>query len=51
MARGNLQEALNNTNTAYQQLVDIANDIVSKCVKDINPIIVAINNNIQDISS
>lgn len=51
MARGNLQEALNNTNTAYQQLVDIANDIVSKCVKDINPIIVAINNNIQDISN
>lgn len=51
MARGKLQEALDNTHTAYQELVDISNDIVSKCVKDINPIIISINNNIQNLSN
>lgn len=51
MARGNLQEALNNTDTTYQQLVNIANDIVNKCVKDINPIVANINNDIQNISN
>lgn len=51
MARGNLQQALDNTNTAYQQLVEISNDIVAKCVKDITPIISNINNNIQNFSN
>ena len=51
MSRGNLREALNNTNTTYQQLVDISNDIVSKCIKDITPIISSIGNNIQNISN
>jgi len=51
MARGNLQQALDNTNTVYQQLVEISNDIVAKCVKDITPIISNINNNIQNFSN
>lgn len=51
MARGNLQLALDNTNTTYQQLVDISNDIVNKCVKDITPIILNINRDIENISN
>ena len=51
MARGNLQLALDNTNTTYQQLVDISNDIVNKCVKDITPIILNINKDIENISN
>lgn len=51
MARGNLQEALNNTNVTYQSLVDIANDIVGKCIKDISPIISAIGCDVQNITN
>lgn len=51
MARGNLQEALNNTNVTYQSLVDIANDIVGKCIKDVSPIISAIGCDVQNITN
>ena len=33
MSKGNLNEALNNVNMTYKQLVEIANDIVEKCTK------------------
>ena len=51
MARGNLQEALKNTDTAYQELVEIANDIVGKCVKDISPIIINISKNVHNFTN
>lgn len=51
MSRGNLQEALNNTNTTYQHLVDIANDIVARCVREISPIVNNISNDVQNISN
>ena len=39
MSKGNLNEALTNTNTTYKQLVEIANDIVEKCTKNIDELI------------
>ena len=51
MSKGTLTIALENTNTTYQNLVEIANNIVSKCVKDIMPIVIEIKNNIQNISN
>ena len=47
----NLNEALEKTNTVYKELVDIANDIVAKCTKDIDPIIKNISENIENISN
>ena len=51
MSKGNLAEALENTNTTYQSLVDIANGIVDKCIKDITPIVSNISKNIHNISN
>lgn len=51
MAKGNLQQALDNINITYQELVDIANGIVYKCIKDIIPVIDNISKNIQNISN
>ena len=39
MSKGNLDEALNNANVTYKQLVEIANEIVSKCTDSIDNII------------
>lgn len=37
--RGNLEQALENTETTYQQLVEIANEIVDDYTKEINALI------------
>jgi hypothetical protein len=47
----NLSQALENTNSTYQELVAIANDIVSKCLKDTDPTIKRLLNNIENISN
>lgn len=47
----NLNEALEATNTTYNELVDIANDIVSRCTKSVDPIIDSLKKNIETLTN
>lgn len=49
--KGNLQQALDNTETTYTQLVVIANDIVGSHTGDINNIISQATNNINNLTN
>ena len=51
MSRGNLQQALENTNTVYQELVAIANDIIDKCVKESRKTMAEIRDNIATMTN
>ena len=49
--KGNLQQALDNTETAYSQLVVIANDIVGNFTKDIDKLIKEAYDNINGLNN
>lgn len=46
-----LNEALEATNTTYNELVDIANDIVNRCTKNVDPIIESLKKNIETLTN
>lgn len=49
--KGNLQKALDNTETAYAQLVVIANEIVNEHIQELNVIIQNAADNINNLSN
>lgn len=51
MSKGNLDEALNNANVTYKQLVEIANEIVSKCTDSIDNIIKPAQESIEKLTN
>ena len=51
MSKGNLDEALNNANVTYKQLVEIANGIVSKCTDSIDNIIKPAQESIERLTN
>lgn len=46
-----LEEALKNTDTTYNELVEIANNMFSKYTKELNLLIVDITNNIESMTN
>ena len=46
-----LTTALNNIDMTYDQLVEMANDIVSKCTKQSDEVIKSIRNNIENLTN
>ena len=51
MSKGNLKEALANTNTTYKELVEIANSIISASTESIDRIIKPAQESIENISN
>ena len=51
MSKGNLDEALNNANVTYKQLVEIANEIVSKCTDSVDNIIKPAQESIERLNN
>lgn len=49
--RKELEQALNNVELTYSEIVEIANDIIDEYTKDINPVIDQINNNIENLNN
>lgn len=47
----NLNEALEATNTTYNELIDIANDIVGRCTKNIDPVVDSLKKNIETLTN
>ena len=47
----NLNKTLEATNTTYNELVDIANDIVERCTKSVDPIIDSLKKNIETLTN
>ena len=49
--RKELENALNNVEMTYEEIVDIANDLIKSYTKDINPIISDIDKNIERLTN
>ena len=49
--KAELQTALDNTETAYSDLVSIANEIINEYSRDVNNIISNVKNNVEDLSN
>lgn len=49
--KGNLKKALENTDTLYNDLVEIANGITKKCIKTLDDLIANAVNNINDLTN